>query len=134
MDDLTIVAALFDAIERKRPSAVADLYTDDVQVWHNFSNTSQSKSENIQVLTALCENVPEIHYDVIERVALEDGRVLQRHTLRAETVTGEQVLIPACMLLELRDGRIARIDEYLDTAQANRLRTLTGRGPVVAES
>jgi len=134
MDELTAVAALFEAIENKNPDAVEKLYHDDVQVWHNFSNVAQNKTENIQVLSALCENVPKINYDVIERVALENGRVLQRHTLRAETESGEQVLIPACMLLEVRDGKIARIDEYLDSAQANRLRTLTGRGPVVTEN
>jgi len=131
MDKITTVAALFDAIEKKDPGAVEDLYADDVQVWHNFSNTAQSKSENIQVLTALCENVPEIHYDIVERLTLDDGRVFQRHTLRAKTDSGEEVLIPACMLLEVRDGKIARIDEYLDSGQANRLRTLTGREPVV---
>ena len=132
MDTLTTVAALFTAIEGKDPGAVEDLYCDDVQVWHNFSNTSQSKSENIQVLTALCENVPEIHYDIVERLTLDDGRIFQRHTLRAMTESGEEVLIPACMLLEVRDGRIVRIDEYLDSGQANRLRALSGRGPVVA--
>ncbi|MGD8833189.1 MAG: nuclear transport factor 2 family protein [Pseudomonadales bacterium] len=128
-DNLTTAAALFAAIESKNPQAVADLYTDDVQVWHNFDDACQNKSENLAVLTGLCENVPEIHYDVIERILLEDGRVFQRHTLRAVSGT-EEVRIPACIILGIRDGHIHRIDEYLDTAQANRLRALTGRPPV----
>ena len=127
MDNLSTAAALFAAIEGKRPQAVAELYADDVEVWHNFSNACQSKSENLAVLTGLCENVPTIRYDVIERLLLEDGRVLQRHTLRAGTGSGEEVLIPACIFLTIEAGRILRIDEYLDTAQANRLRALTGR-------
>ena len=39
-------------------------------------------------------------------------------------------LIPACIFVGVRDGKIVRIDEYLDTAQANRLRALTGRTPI----
>ncbi len=132
MDELSTVAALFTALENKDPGAVADLYADTVQVWHNFSNASQDKRQNLQVLSALCNSLAEIHYDVIERTALQDGRVLQRHTLRAISGSGEQVLIPACMLLEVGNGRITRIDEYLDSAQANRLRALTGREPIAS--
>lgn len=128
--NLETAAALFEAIERKAPQAVAALYADDVQVWHNFSNSCQTKAENIQVLTALCANVREIHYDVVERLLLDDGRVLQRHVLRAGVGRGEEILIPACIFVTVREGRIARIDEYLDTAQANRLRAATGRPPV----
>jgi ketosteroid isomerase-like protein len=129
-DNLKTAAALFDAIEGKDPSAVAALYADDVEVWHNFSNSSQDKAANLKVLTALCENVPEVHYDVVERLLLDDGRVLQRHVLRARTPSGEEILIPACIILTFRHHTIVRIDEYLDTGQANRLRAATGRPPV----
>lgn len=130
MDNLETAAALFAAIESKNPQAVAALYADDVQVWHNFSNACQNKQENLAVLTGLCENVPSVRYDVVERLQLPDGRVMQRHTLRASTGSGEEVLIPACIFVGVRDGKIVRIDEYLDTAQANRLRALTGRKPI----
>ena len=128
--NLDTAGALFDAIERRALQAVAALYADDVQVWHNFSNACQSKAENLEVLTALCDNVREIHYDVVERLLLDDGRVLQRHVLRAKVGSGEEILIPACIFISVREGRIVRIDEYLDTAQANRLRAASGRPPV----
>ena len=126
---LDIAAALFAAIERKDPDAVAALYADDVQVWHNFSNACQDKAANLETLSGLCRHVPEIHYDVTERLQLEDGRILQRHVLRARTGS-EEVLIPACIFITVRDGRIVAIHEYLDTAQANRLRAATGRPAV----
>ncbi len=122
-------AALFAAIERKDTDAVAALYTDDVQVWHNFSNAVQDKAANLATLGGLCRSVPEIHYDVTERLELEDGRVLQRHVLRCG-VGGEEVSIPACIFITVRGGQISAIHEYLDTAQANRLRAATGRAPV----
>lgn len=129
MSNVETAAALFAAIESRDPARVAALYADDIQVWHNFSNAVQDKAANLRTLTSLCENVPEIHYDVVERTELPDGRVLQRHVLRA-VAGGDEVLIPACIFVTVRDGRIAAIHEYLDTAQANRLRALTGRPPV----
>jgi ketosteroid isomerase-like protein len=132
MDTLSTAAALFSAIEGKDPQAVAALYADDVEVWHNFSNACQTKTENLAVLTGLCESVPEIRYEVLEKMLLEDGRVLQRHNLRASTGSGEEVVIPACIFLTIQDGLITRIDEYLDTAQANRLRSLSGREAIGA--
>lgn len=127
---LATAAALFAAIESKNPDAVAALYADDVQVWHNFSNACQDKPTNLAVLTGLCQNVPEIHYDVVERLLLDDGRVMQRHVLRARVDSGDEILIPACMFITAARGKITRIEEYLDTGQANRLRQATGRPPV----
>lgn len=129
MSELDTAAALFAAIEGKNVDAVADLYADDVQVWHNFSNACQDKAANLETLAGLCRHVPEIHYDVTERLLLDDGRVMQRHVLRACLEAGD-VLIPACIFITVRDGRIAAIHEYLDTGQANRLRAATGRPPV----
>lgn len=127
---LDTAAALFDAIERKDPAAVAELYADDVEVWHNFDDAVQNKQSNLAVLEGLCKHVPEIHYDVTERLLLADGRVMQRHVLRAVLGGGDEVRIPACIFVGVRDGRIVRIDEYLDTTQANQLRAATGRPPV----
>jgi uncharacterized protein len=124
---LDTAARLFAAIESKDPDAVADLYTDDVAVWHNFSNAEQDKVANVATLTGLCNSVPQIRYEVVERMLLPDGRVMQRHLLRARVANGEEIIIPACMFITIRGDRIARIDEYLDSGQANRLRAATGR-------
>lgn len=124
---LSTAARLFAAIEAKNPDAVAALYTDDVTVWHNFSNASQDKATNLATLTALCRNVPAIRYEVQERLLLADGRVLQRHLLRAGVDGGDEIVIPACMLITVRGHQICGIEEYLDSGQANRLRAATGR-------
>lgn len=123
---LEIAAGLFDNIERKRVDGVAALYADDIAVWHNFSNAEQKKSENLAVLDGLTRAVESLRYEVLERVLLGD-RVLQRHNLRCRTAKGEEIVIPACIFITVRNGKIARIDEYLDTGQANRLRAATGR-------
>ncbi len=121
-----VAARLFENIEAKRVDAVAALYADDIAVWHNFSNAEQSKADNLKTLDGLARSVESLRYEVLERVLLGD-RVMQRHNLRCRTSSGSEVVIPACIFITVQDGLIRRIDEYLDTGQANRLREATGR-------
>lgn len=44
---------LFAAIEAGDVEAVAALYADDVEVWHNTSGQAQSKDENLKLLGGL---------------------------------------------------------------------------------
>jgi len=128
--NLDTAAALFAAIEAKRPEAVAALYADDVQVWHNFDDACQDKAANLQTLGGLCSAAERIRYDVTERLLLEDGRVMQRHVLRVRVPSGAEFALPACIFVTVNGGKITRIDEYLDTGQANRLRAASGRAPI----
>lgn len=120
-------AALFAAIESGQPASVAALYADDVAVWHNFSNRTQDKTENLRTLEGLIGSAAAIRYEVIERRLLDPDRVLQRHNLVVTTRNGATFVIPACIFVTVQDGRIVRIDEYLDTGQANALRQASGR-------
>lgn len=126
-DPIATVERFFAAIEAKDIDAVAAFYTDDVQVWHNFSNSCQDKATNIAVLAALCAGVESLRYEIVERLVLDDGRVLQKHLLRAVGSGSQEVVIPACMFLTLAGERISHIEEYLDTGQANQLRAITHR-------
>ncbi len=124
---LEVAGSLFDCIEAGDAAGVDALYSEDVEVWHNFSNVAQTKAENLATLTGLIASVDEIRYEVTERLALDSERVVQRHDLCCTTRDGAAFTIPACIFITVRDGRIVRIDEYLDSAQANALRTASGR-------
>jgi ketosteroid isomerase-like protein len=124
---LTTAAALFTAIEAGRPDDVAALYADDVAVWHNFSNRTQNRAENLRTLEGLIASSAAVRYAVTERMLIAGDRVLQRHDLHVRTHGGEEFVIPACIFVTVRDGRIVRIDEYLDTGQVNELRRASGR-------
>jgi ketosteroid isomerase-like protein len=115
-----VAQQLFTQIEAKHVDGVAALYADDILVWHNFTNATQTKAENLKVLDGLTKNVAQIRYDVTERVLLGE-RVMQRHLLRCRVANGEEIVIPACIFVTVRDEKICRIEEYLDTAQSNAL-------------
>lgn len=130
---LDVAGSLFKCIEAGDPAGVDALYSEDVEVWHNFSNAIQTKAENIQTLTGLIASVDQIRYDVKERIALDDDRVMQRHDLICTTRDGTSFTIPACIFITIRESRIVRIDEYLDSSQANELRRASGRAAIGAD-
>ena len=123
-----VAAQLFRAIESKSVAGVAALYDDAVGVWHNFDNAVQNKTDNLKVLEGLTKSVAQIRYEVLERHTVGD-RVIQRHDLHCTLASGKTFTIPACIFITVMNGKITRIDEYLDTAQVNQLRAAQGRAP-----
>ena len=123
-----VAAQLFRAIESKSVADVAALYDDAVGVWHNFDNAVQNKSDNLKVLGGLTQSVAMIRYEVLERHAVGD-RVIQRHDLHCTLANGKTFSVPACIFITVKNDKITRIDEYLDTAQVNALRAAQGRPP-----
>ncbi len=111
----------FNAIEQGDVAAVADCYTPDAAVWHNYDQQDQGRADNLRVLAWLGRHLGGLRYEEVRRVVLDDGFV-QQHVLRATTEAGEAMEVPAMMRVEVRDGRIRRIEEYLDTAQVASLR------------
>ena len=57
-----------------------------------------------------------LHYDITRRVPAPGG-VLQQHVLRGTLPDGSGVELHAAMYLQVRDGHITRIEEYLDSGQ-----------------
>jgi len=62
-----------------------------------------------------------LHYEIIRRVPAPDG-VLQQHVLRGRLRGGAEVELHAAMYLQVRDGHITRIEEYLDSARRSEIR------------
>ena len=118
MDEAAVRAfakRFFDAIEQGDVDAVRDSYTPDVGIWHNFDDKVQSREENVATLTGMVARISDRSYDE-RRVEVFDGGFLQQHVLRGTRKDGSRVSLPACIICRLRDGKIARLDEYLDSA------------------
>jgi hypothetical protein len=93
----------------------------------------QSVEENLRVLAWMTRNFPSRRYRVHRRVAIPGG-FLQQHTLEA-TTPGGPFDMPACIVVEVRQGRIARLEEYLDSARITELtRLLSGKSATPGEA
>ncbi len=123
-DTLELADRFFAAIPKGDASTLRQLYAPDAVIWHNFDQKAQSVEENLRVLAWIASNVRDLRYEEIRRIVTPGGWV-QQHVLRGTAPNGRALEVPACIVFCVRDGRVARLDEYLDTAQIAALRATT---------
>ena len=111
----------FAAISAGDVEGVRSCYDSSVAVWHNYEPGEQALEANLAVLGWLGRHVTDLRYDDIRRIVLDDGFV-QQHVLRGTADWGLAIEVPAMLRVFVADGRIHRIEEYLDTAQTAELR------------
>lgn len=111
----------FDSIEAGDIETVKDCYTDDAVIWHNFDRAEQSRADNIATLTGMVGRLSDREYGE-RRVIVFDGGFVQQHVLSATRKDGQRLSMPGILVCQVRDGRICRIDEYLDSADVAEFR------------
>jgi len=109
------------AIETGDREAVAACYAPGARIWHNFDGVEQTVEENLRALAWVEKRLGARKYRIVARHAF-DGGYVQQHELTGTLANGEAFSMPACLVVQVKDGRIARLDEYLDTAQSRKLR------------
>lgn len=121
-DAADVVERFFAALQAGDIGAVRDLYAPDCAVWHNNDPlVTQNRDENLLVLGWVTRNIRDLRYEDVRRFDIPGG-VFQQHVLRGRAPGGDVLEVHAAMRIEVRDGRITRIEEYLDTAQLAGLR------------
>jgi ketosteroid isomerase-like protein len=115
------VNRFFAAIEAGDIEQVKAIYAPDCLIWHNDDLLEQPVGDNLKVLAGLHRAVSGLRYDVVRRAVTDHG-VIQQHVLRGSLPNGAEVALHAAMYLQVRDGHITRIEEYLDSAQRSAIR------------
>ena len=116
-----LVIRFFAAIEVGDLATLREIYAPDALIWHNDDLLEQPVEDNLKVLAGLHRAVSGLRYDVVRRAVTDDG-VIQQHVLRGSLPNGAEVALHAAMYLQVRDGHITRIEEYLDSAQRSAIR------------
>ncbi len=111
-----IADRLLAAITAGDADAVRAIYAIDARIWHNFDQRDQTVDENLATLVDLHRRAANLRYTEIRRFPSPGGFV-QQHVLTGDA-KGGALRIPAMIRFWVVDGRIARLEEYLDTAQA----------------
>jgi ketosteroid isomerase-like protein len=115
-----VLDQLFSAIQAGDRAAIADLYADDVQVWHSATDRVVDKAASLAILDWLMAPGVTLRYEAIEQLVLGD-RVARRHVLTVSVPDHEDIVMPVAIFLTITDGRIRRIDEYVDAKGTDRL-------------
>ena len=113
-DHLRLAEKFFSAIEAGDVDALRQLYAPDAEIWHNTDGLVQTPDDNARTLGWITTNLRDISYTKIKRSVTDDGFV-QQHVLVATNRAGDRVEVPACIVTTIRDGRITRLDEYVDS-------------------
>ncbi|MGW4032661.1 nuclear transport factor 2 family protein [Streptomyces sp. NPDC004838] len=121
----TAVDALADrflrAVERGDVETVRNtVYTPDTVIWHNTTNREIGPEDNYRVLRWLSGLLTDMRYEEERRHETADGFV-QQHVLRGTVPDGSSIEVRACLVATVRDDRIVRLDEYLDSAASRAL-------------
>ena len=116
-----LVVRFFSALEAGDIDTLQEIYAPDAVIWHNDDLIEQPVSENLKTLRGLHRVVSGLHYEIIRRVPAPDG-VLQQHVMHGELPNGTDAELHAAMYLQVRDGHITRIEEYLDSGQRAKIK------------
>jgi ketosteroid isomerase-like protein len=121
MSEFPLADRLMAAIERSDVAATSACYRPDARIWHNFDGIEQSVDENMRSLAWMDKRLSKRKYEIVARHAFAGGFV-QQHVLTGTLNNGAAFRMPACIVVQVRDGLIARLEEYLDTAHSKALR------------
>jgi ketosteroid isomerase-like protein len=112
---LEVAERLIAAITAGDIEMVRRVYAPDCVIWHNNDGLEQSVDDNLTVLRWVVRHIANLRYEEIRRQRTETGFV-EQHVLRGTAPNGQELAIPACLVCTVKDGRITRLDEYLDAA------------------
>lgn len=105
----SFVASLMEGDIQKARAA----YHPDCEIWLNFSKKTQSVDENLGLLETMLAASKKLEYIVHRLEEIENG-YLQLHTLQMTANDGTVYSTESCLVVTLKDGKIASAKEWLD--------------------
>ena len=119
MKEPDLAAALFEAFEKGDVAAARSLCTEDMVAYQNLGPAMDLDSL-MQFSAAVSRVVQDFHYEDARRSATETGFV-EEHNVCGKLPDGSDMKLAACVVADLRDGKVSHLREYVDTAAAKGL-------------
>lgn len=119
---LAFARRFFDAVTRGDLDTVRAIYAPDAVIWQAHLQQEQSPAENLAVLGWIKKNVKQFRYEDVRCQVTPTGFV-EQHTTCGLSPSGKEFRMPACIVVRVDGEHIARLDEYLDSAQVQALLT-----------
>ena len=106
----------FDAYQDGRVDVLRRIMSDDCIVWHNVFGRETSGAENLAALPKSYAGQRRRTYDDRTIHTFAGGFVIQ-YTLHGVQHDGHRGALWICIVGLCRNGRITRIDEYMDSSK-----------------
>lgn len=120
METLELARRFMQVLEAGDVEGARACLHEDARIWHNFDDKEQTVDENMALLQWMMRRCEKRSYE-ITRLEEIPGGYLQQHVLTLAAPSGETLAMHACVVVHVRGGRIARIEEYLDPAPVSTL-------------
>lgn len=114
-NDGAVIDRMLAALSSGDLSMAADCFTPDARIWHSFDRIVHDLDGIMAEWEALVANFPERNFVDVRRQPTPEGFV-QQHLMTGTTASGARRAWPVCIVLRMENGRIARLDEYIDRA------------------
>ena len=112
----TLAKHFFDCVEAGDVDGLVACYAPDAKIWHNTDGLEQTPADNAKTLKGMVARIVDRLYDN-RRLQVFPGGFVHQHVLRGTRAhDGVRVELPACIVCEVKDGKITRLDEYFDSA------------------
>jgi len=111
----------FDSLESGDVDVLYECYAPDATIWHNTSGREITPAEHVEQLRGFTTRVLDRTYDD-RRIEVFPGGFVQQHVMRGtRKADGAKVAMPTCDICHVEDGRITRLDAYIDSAHVAEL-------------
>ena len=111
----TQVARVIDAFQAN--TFDPDLFTPGATAWHNFDEQDLAIADSFGMVAAILAVVPDFTFAERRHLPATGDVSVAQYTLTGTLPDGSALRVPACLVAYEVDGRVNRIEEYLDAAQ-----------------
>ena len=107
---------LLDAIEQGDLAAVDRCYAPEMTMWFNVTGETSTREQNLEALAKGRELQRRRLYNDRHIDTFADG-FIARYTCNVVLHDGSTAALWACLVAEVRDGKIVKLSDYLDSSK-----------------
>jgi ketosteroid isomerase-like protein len=117
MTGTNIIDRFFGTMENCDIATLRDCLTEDAIVWHGYDRIAMHVEDVVKAWEAMASNFTQCGITDVRRLPTPSGYV-QQHLFVVSLKDGTRKAWPVCIVVQIRNGKIARIDEYIDVSEA----------------
>jgi ketosteroid isomerase-like protein len=127
--EIGLIAAnrFFDGLLAGDLSELEAACAPDAVLWINLTDRERSLTASLPGFAGLRSKVPDLRMEAVRRRGVPGGFV-EQHVLVGTMPDGATLRVVGCFLGTVEDGRITRLEEYVDGSQAAALSALLKGG------
>ena len=121
--DLAAANRFFDGLLAGDLEALQSACAPGSILWINLTERERPLAASLPGFAMLRSKVPDLHMDAVHRRGVAGGFV-EQHVLAGTMPDGSALRVVGCFVGTVEEGRITRLEEYVDGGQAGALSAL----------